>query len=238
MTNSPNKMSLRTAALLAGIAYLMMMATPFAEFYVFPKLIVPGNFVETAKNIIANEALFRFGIAGYLVNFIGDMLAAWALYILLKPVNENLSLFTAWFRLVYTIVSLAALLNLVTILQLLHSAGGPAIFNADQTYAQVELSLRAFRSGWSFAYIFFGIHLWLLGYLVYRSGYIPRIIGVLLIIAGSGWLIDNIRPYLFPGLTINFTIIMVAGLGELVFMFWLLIRGSKIKETNQNQMSQ
>ncbi|HLY69331.1 MAG TPA: DUF4386 domain-containing protein, partial [Puia sp.] len=152
--------------------------------------------------------------------------------ILLKPVNENVSLFAAWFRLVYTIVSLAALLNLVTVLQLFHHTGMPAIFNPDQTYSQVELSLRAFRSGWSLAYIFFGIHLCLLGYLVYRSGYIPRIIGILLVIAGSGWLMDNMQPYLFPGLRINFTIIMIAGLGELVFMFWLLIRGSKIRETD------
>jgi hypothetical protein len=231
MTNTVNDISLPRAALIAGLAYLMMMVTPFAEFYIFPKLIVTGNFEETTRNIMANEALFRFGIVGYLINFLGDLIAAWALYILLRPVNAGLSLLTALFRLVYTFIGLAALLNLVTILRLLNSAGHPAIFQTDQLYAQVQLCLASFRTSWSFGYIFFGIHLWLLGYLVYRSKYIPRIVGVLLIIAGSGWLVDNLKPFLFPGFTINFTIIIIAGLGELAFMFWLLIRGPKMKES-------
>jgi hypothetical protein len=230
MTNNSNSMPLRRAALIAGIGYLLMMATPFAEFFVFPKLVVPGNIEETAKNIIANVALFRLAIVGYLVNFIGDILALWALYILLKPVNENLSLLTAWFRLIYTIVSLAALLNLVTVLKLASTTDSTAIFRGDQLYAQIAMSLSAFRTGWSFAYIFFGIHLWLLGYLIFQSKYIPRIIGVLVALAGTGWLLDNIQPYLFPGITINFAITATAGLGELVFMFWLLIMGTRIKE--------
>jgi hypothetical protein len=152
------------------------------------------------------------------------------LYILLYPVNKRLSLLTAWFRLVYTIISLAALLNLVTILGLIHPANNPALFKPDQLYSQIGLLLGAFRNGWSFAYIFFGIHLLLLGYLAFKSKYIPKIIGILLIIAGAGWLFDNIRPYLFPGLNLNFTIIMFMGLGELVFLFWLLIWGSRLKE--------
>jgi hypothetical protein len=228
--HNPNDMPLRTAAIFAGIGYILMMATPFAEFYVFPKLLVPGKFAETAKNIISNEALFRYGIFGYLVNFLGDLIATWALYILLKPVNENLSLLTAWFRLVYTIISLAALLNLVTIFGLIHNTDNPALFKPDELYPQIGLLLGAFRKGWSFAYIFFGIHLLLLGYLVFKSKYIPRFIGVLLFIAGVGWLLDNIRPYLFPGFNLNFSIIMIMGLGELVFLVWLLIWGSRLKE--------
>ncbi len=230
MINSTKNIQLRTTALIAGLAYLMMMATPFAEFYVFPKLVVNVKFEETAKNIIANEALFRYGIFAYLFNFIGDILGAWALYILLKPVNDNLSLLTAWFRLVYTIVSLAALLNLVTIMRLTNGTGD-SIFKQDQLYAQIALSLSAFRAGWSFAYVFFGIHLLLLGYLVFKSNYIPKIMGVLLMLAGAGWLLDNVRPLLFPGFHINFVFIITAGLGELAFMVWLLIRGWKIPES-------
>jgi len=227
-----NNISLRAAAITAGVGYLMMMGTPFAEFYVLEKLIVPENMAETAKNILANEALFRYGIVAYLVNFIGDLVAAWALYFLLKPVSESLSMFTAWFRLVYTVVSLAALLNLVTVLHLLNTAQYASIFTPDQLYAQVDLSISAFRKGWSIAYLFFGIHLWLLGYLVFRSTYIPKIIGILLILAGTGWMIDNLRPLLFPDFSINFIIIAIAGTGELVFTFWLLIRGWKIPELN------
>jgi hypothetical protein len=225
-----NKMSLGAAAITAGVAYLMMMGTPFAEFYVLEKLIVQGDMAKTANNIMAHEALFRYGMVGYLVNFVGDLIASWALFILLKPVNENLSILTALFRLVYTVISLAAILNLVTVLTLLNTAAYGAVFTPQQIYAQVDLSFMAFRKGWSVAYLFFGIHLWLLGYLIIKSKYIPGIIGWLLIVAGSGWLIDNLKPLLFPDFTINFIFIMITGLGELVFTLWLWIRGWKIPE--------
>ena len=91
MTNSTNKTSLRAAALIAGIGLLtMVIAAPFAELYVFPKLVVRDNAVETAKNIMANETLFIAAIFGYLITFIADVVVAWALYVFLKPVQENL----------------------------------------------------------------------------------------------------------------------------------------------------
>src|SRR6266851_5694933 len=199
MTNSTTGISLRNAALIAGFAILMMaIAAPFAEFFVYPKLVVSGNAAETAKNIIAHKTLFASGIFGYVITFICDVVAAWALYVLLKPVNDNLSLLTAWFRLVYTVIALVALVNLVTVLRLLSTADYLTVLGPDQVYAQVKLSLIAFRSGWSFGILFFGIHLVLLGYLVLRSHYIPRILGVLLLIGGLGYLITTLGPFLFP----------------------------------------
>src|SRR5215217_3733320 len=120
---NPNTTSLRTAALIAGLALLTMaIAAPFAQLFVFPKLIIPGDAAETASNILTNQTLFRAALFGYLITFICDLVAAWALYVLLKPVNENLSLFTAWFRLVYTVIALVALLNLVTVSGLLSAS--------------------------------------------------------------------------------------------------------------------
>jgi hypothetical protein len=227
-----NKMTLGTAALVAGIGLLIMViAAPFAELYVFPKLIVPGNATETAGNIIANQKLFTAAIFGYLITFICDLLVAWALYALLKPVNENLSLLTAWFRLVYTVIALVALLNLVTIVRLLSTSGTLAALAPDQLSAQIMLSLSTFRSNWYFGLVFFGIHLGLLGYLVFRSGYIPRILGVLLVITGLGYLLTNLKPYLFPDINLDFA--EYTFYGELIFMLWLLIRGPKIRETDQ-----
>ena len=225
------KLSLRNAALIAGIAYLMMSTTPFAEFYAYPKLVISGKPAETIKNMLANMPLFRHCILSYLVNFLGDILAAWALYVLLKPVNESLSLLTAWMRLIYTAISLAALLNFVAVFRLLNSDYA-SVYTNEQLNSHVEYSLMAFRNGWAFAYIFFGLYLILLGYLIFKSGYIPKIVGIVVAIAGIGWLIDNIRPYLFPGLQINFTIIAITGFGELILMFWLLIMGWRIKEQN------
>src|SRR5215212_10332735 len=92
MKNRANQISLRSAALLAGIGLLIMaIAAPFAELYVYPKLIVPGNAAETVQNIMANRVLFTAGMFGYLIAFLCDVLVAWALYLLLKPVNENVS---------------------------------------------------------------------------------------------------------------------------------------------------
>src|SRR5579871_3645522 len=102
MNHSSNNLSLSKAALLAGIGYVLMMATPFVEFYALPKLIVSGDGAATVKNLIDQEALFRYAITGYLVNFTGDVLAAWALYVLLKPVHGSLSLLASWLRLIYT----------------------------------------------------------------------------------------------------------------------------------------
>jgi len=206
----------------------MVIAAPFAELYVYPKLVVPDNGAETAKNIIANKTLFISGILGYLITFICDLVVAWALYVLLKPVNEDLSLLTAWFRLVYTVIALVALLNLVTVLQLLNPSDYLRVLQPDQLHAQIMLSLRAYKSHWYFGLLFFGIHLGLLGYLVLRSKYIPGILGVLLIIAGLGYLLTTLKPYLFPNINLDFA--EYTFYGELIFMLWLLIKGPRIKD--------
>ena len=227
MTNSEVKISLGRFALIAGIAMIIMGTTPYSEFFVYNKLVIPGNEAETAKNILAHESLFISGIFGYLINFIADVVAAWAFYGLLKPVNGMLSLLTSWFRLVYTIISLAALLNLLTVLRLLDKAEYLTVFGTNQLNAQVMLSLHAFRDGWTFGYYFFGIHLILLGYLIFRSTYIPKLIGILLMLDGLGWIIFTIKPVLFPNVNLDY--IGITFFGELVLLLWLLIKGSKIK---------
>jgi len=230
--SNPNATSLRTAALIAGLALLTMaIAAPFAELFVFPRLIVQEDAVQTARNILANQTLFRAALVGYLITFLCDLVAAWALYVLLKPVNENLSLFTAWFRLVYTVIAIVAFLNLVTVVRLLNASNSSSGFDPGQFAAQVMSSLEAFRSNWYFGLLFFGIHLGLLGVLVLRSTYIPRLLGILLIMAGFGYLINALKPVLLPDINIDFA--QYTFYGELIFMLWLLIRGPRIKEGNE-----
>ena len=232
MISNTSTTSLRTAALIAGLALLtMVIAAPFAELFVLPKLIVHGDAAATARNILANQTLFRAALFGYLITFICDLVAAWALYVFLKPVNENLSLFTAWFRLVYTVIAIVAFLNLVTVVRLLNSSSG---FESGQFPAQVMSSLEAFRSQWYFGLLFFGLHLGLLGVLVLWSNYVPKILGVLLIIAGFGYLINALKPILFPNINIDFA--QYTFYGELIFMLWLLIKGPRIKEVNEESI--
>jgi hypothetical protein len=224
--NHNEGLTLRQAALIAGFAYLLSPVTT-AEFSIMPKLVIPGNIEQTVQNIVAHGGLFVAAIVCYLVTFLEDVVIAWALYVLLAPVNRSLSLLTAWFRLVFAAIALFGWLNLVTVFRLLNTPEYLTSFGSVQLHAQVNLLLNSFRYDWSMSLVIFGIHLVLLGYLIYRSGYIPRIIGILLVIDGLGWVIDSFQPYLYPNTHVGF--LFITFFGELVFMLWLLIRGWKIR---------
>ena len=220
-------LTLRQAALIAGFGYLLMPVT-VAEFYINPKLLIPGNIEQTAQNIVAHGRLFGAAILCYLITLILDVVIAWALYILLVPVNRSVSLLTAWFRLMYTAIALVSLLNLTTVHRLLHTPDYLTAFGSGPLHAQVMLLLNSYRYDWSMSLTVFGIHLGLLGYLIYRSGYIPKIIGVLLVIDGLGWVITPLKPYLYPGAHLEF--FFPVSFVELLLPLWLVIRGWKIQE--------
>ncbi len=228
MTASTRNITLRQAALIAGIGYILMMGSPIAESMFYHGLIDLSDATKTVKNIVANAELVHYGIILYLINFIGDILAAWGLYILLKPVNENLSLFTAWLRIIYSILGLVAVMNLLTVLQLTSHYNYLHAFSSEQLQAQVMIALLSFRDDWSFSFTFFGIYLILLGYLAFVSKYVSKIVAVCLMIAGAGWLTDSLQALLFP--SVNLSVGMITGFGELVFMFWLFIKGVRLKE--------
>ena len=220
-------LTLRQAALIAGFGYLLSPVS-YAEFTIYPKLVIAGNIELTAQNIVAHPGMFVAAIMCYLITFLEDVVIAWALYYLLAPVSKPLSLLTAWFRLIYTAVALCGWLNLVTAFRLLATPEYLTLFGSVQLHAQLKLLLSSFRYGWSISLVIFGIHLVLLGYLIYRSGYIPKILGILLVIDGLGWEIDSLQAYLYPNAHLGF--IFITFFGELVFMLWLLIRGWKIQE--------
>ena len=221
-------MTLRQAALVAGFGLLLMSFAPFAEFYVYPTLIVPGDIEQTVANIEANRGLFVAGLLAYLVVFICDIVVAWALYVLFTPVNRELSLLTAWFRIVYTVIAFVALFKLATVHRLIDVPEQELVLGLAQLHAQIDLLLRSFRAEWSISLVLFGIHLLLLGWLAFRASYVPKFIGVLLAIAGGGWVIYCLGPYLLPGADLG--LLMITFFGELVFMLWLLIRGWSLRE--------
>jgi hypothetical protein len=226
-SNHSDGLTLRQAAVIAGFGYLLM-PVMFAEFSVYPKVVIPGDIQQTVQNILAHGKLFAVAILCYLITFILDIVIAWALYILLAPVNRSVSLLTAWFRLVYTTVGLFGVFNLAVAFRLVRTPEYLNAFDSGPLHAQVLLALNSFRYDWSLSLIIFAIHLVLLGCLIYRSGYIPKILGILLVIDGLGWIVDSLQPYLYPDAHLGF--LFVTFLGELFFMLWLLIRGWKIKE--------
>jgi Domain of unknown function (DUF4386) len=221
-------LTLRQAALVAGISYLLMPVT-FAEFYVFPKLFVPGNIEQTSQNIASHWRLFFVATLCHFVTLILDVIIAWALYVLLAPVNRALSLLTAWFRLIYTAVALSGLLNLVTVFRLLHTPDYRTLFGVQQLHAHVRLLLNSFRYDFSAALVIFGMHLALVGYLIFRSSYIPRLLGIILSLLGVGWIVWSLSPYLYPTAPLV-GYIPVAGFGELLFPLWLVIMGWKLPQ--------
>jgi Domain of unknown function (DUF4386) len=218
--------SIRTSAIVAGLGLLLMaILAPIANFGVFETLIIPGDATATANNIMASPGLFRTGIFVFLIVAILDVVVAWALYILLKPVNKSLSLLAAWFRVVYAAIFAISLSNLLIALQLLNGDGFLKAFETNQLYAQVMVFLNAFTDGWDLGLVIFGLHLLVLGYLVFKSGYLPKILGILVILAGSGYLIDNVGKLLSPNY--NLSIAMFTFIGEVLLIFWLLWRGIK-----------
>jgi len=231
MTNRTADISLRKAARIAGLGYVAIFIFGFyAGFVSFG----PGD-SATENNKMANEVLFRSGIASWLIVFLADVVVAWALYVLLVPVNKSLSLLAAWLRLIYTAIAGITLLILLIALQLSKGADYLTVFTADQLQAQVILFLNAYWDLTLIAWVFFGLHILLLGYLIFKSGYIPRILGVLLIVASIGYLINSFANFLLPNIANSAGILLTvtitpAIIAELALTLWLVIRGGKIEQ--------
>jgi hypothetical protein len=225
-------LTLRQAALIAGFGYLLSPVV-YAE-GIFKKLVVAGDVQQTVQNISAHHINFAVAIMGYLICFIEDVIIAWALYYLLAPVNRAMSMLTAWFRLMYTAMALYAVMNLTAVFHLTTAPDYLTLFGSSPLQAQVKFLLDTFRDDWSLSLIVFGIHLVLLGYLIFRSGYIPRIVGVLLVIDGLGWVTDSLQGYFYPNARLKY--LFITFFGELVFMLWLLIRGWKIREPQSGSL--
>lgn len=237
MTNRNTEASPLYYARVAGLGLLLMaILAMFSNFSVLEGLIIPDDGAATANNIIANEMLFRSGFISFVIVLILDVLVAWALYVLLKPVNKNLAMLAACFRLVYTAIFGIALSSFLNVLPLLSGAEYLTVFTKDQLHAQVMLLIDAFNNGWLIGLVFFGCHLLVVGYLIIKSGgYLPRVIGIFLILASAGYIIDSITHFLLPNYsdykTIFLLIVAVPGvIGELSLAFWLLIKGVKVQQ--------
>ena len=229
-TTQSNDISLRTAAIVAGGGLLAMaILAGYANFSVIQSLIIPGDAKTTAENIIASAGIFRVSIFLFLVVAILDVVVAWALYVLLTPVNKSLSLLAAWFRIVYAAIFAVALINLFSALQFFSGADYLKTFEVNQLYTQGMASLGEFQLGWDIGLVIFGLHLLVLGYLVFKSGYASKwwgiLLSILLVIAGLGYLADSIGKFLLPNYKAS--IAQFTFIGEVLLIFWLLWKGIK-----------
>jgi hypothetical protein len=186
-------LSQRKAAIIAGVALLLMaIIAPIANFKLIYGLISINNPSKTVSTIIASKDLFRLGIFLLMLVALLDIIVAWGLYVLFKPVNRSLSFVTLWFRIVYAAILVFALMSLINVLHMLNGAGYFIIQNPDQINAQVIILINNFGSVWNFGLILFSLHLFFLGYLVYRSGFYPQFLGILIEIAAFGYMFDSL----------------------------------------------
>jgi hypothetical protein len=228
--NSPGRtreLTLRQAAVVAGVGYVLTLPTAVAEHYVIPKLVV-ADAAQTAANILLHTKLFNLALLCLMINFVGDLLATWGLYYLLKPAHAAWSLLVAWFRLVYTAVGIVAVLDLVTARRLATAASYQTLFGPEQLHAQVKLALDLHDYHFGFSLFLFGLHLVLLGWLMFKSGYVPKVLGILIMLIGALWVATRLRGWFLPSVDLGF--VNQFGWGELALMLWLLIWGSRLKE--------
>lgn len=223
--------SIQKTARFAGVLYLIItVAATIAHFYVPSNIIVPGDAAATANNIINNETLFRFGaIGGELIVLLSEIILSMVLYVILKPVNKTLSLLAAVSRLAMTTIHGLNLINYFFVLLLL-GGGYSTVFATDQLQALVTLFLDAHSYGFTIGIAFLTIHVFILGYLIFKSGYFPKILGILFIAAGFGYLIDSFALLLSTSYeTTPGFIAAVIAISEIAFPVWLLIKGVNLE---------
>ncbi len=228
MTDRTAERSPLVVARVAGVLYVLLAVIGvFSFLYVFSSLVVPGDAVATANNIMASESLFRSGIVSWLIGQTIFIPLVLVLYKLLKVVNKNAALLMVIFVLVSVPIAFINELNQFAALLLLSGADYLTVFETDQLHALVLFFLDLREGGFAIAGIFWGLWLLPFGYLVYKSGFIPRILGVLLIIGGFGYLIDFFIFFLFPNLDVAVSIF--TGVGEILIALWLLIKGVNVE---------
>jgi Domain of unknown function (DUF4386) len=220
--------STRNSGRFAGLLYVLMSIPGFfALMYVPGKLIVHGNPTVTANNIAASETLFRLGIVANLISQAGFIFVALALYDLLKGVNHRQAVLMVTLIVVSIPIAFLNELNAIAALVLVRGPDFLSIFEKPQREAMAMLFLNLHSHGFDVAAIFWGLWLFPLGLLVYRSGFLPRVLGVLLILNGFTYPANSFTSLLLPQYEhIVSRWMMPLGFGELVFMFWLLIKGS------------
>ena len=201
----------------------------FGIIYVPSVLVVPGDAATTSRNIMASEWLFRSGTVSHLIGQIIFIFLVLTLYRLLKPVNKDHAVLMVVLALLGIPIAFLNEVNHLAALRLLSSADDGA-FTSTQLQAQAMLFLDMRRSGIFVTQVFWGLWLVPLGFLVFRSGFLPKLLGTLLVIGGAGYLIDSGTQLLFPGVA---TIGQFTFIGQLLFPLWLLIKGVNVERWHQ-----
>ena len=234
VTSEASVDSVQTYARTAGVLVLIsIIAGGFGEAYVPAALVVPRDAAATATRIITSESLFRWGFTAYLVEALCDATLTLLLYLLLRAVRKDLALLAVFFRLIGTAGFAMAQVFHFAALPIIGGADQLKGFSPEQLHALALLSLKVSGYGQSVFTMFYGVGSVLVGYLMYRSRFLPRLVGILLALSGLGFVAKTFTWVLAPSYS-SPLLLMPAGVAALALTGWLLVKGvdvAKWKET-------
>jgi hypothetical protein len=223
------KTSPQVYARTGGVLYLIIIVIGTLAELSRDQLTVSGNAAATAANIMGSESLFRLGLAGEVVMLICAIPLALIVYVLLRPVSNTLALLTAFFNLISIAVEAVMRLTLFGVLLASSHALYLKAFTPNQLHTLAYLGLRLYDYGFGLSLTFFACFLLIVGYLIFRSGFFPRTIGVLLILASLAYFINSFTLFLAPAYAaVIFPILILAFIGEASFCLWLLVMGVNV----------
>src|SRR5213082_1805367 len=232
MTDRSIEFSPQLYAIIGGALYLIIIVIGlFGEAFVRDKLIVSGDAAATAKNIMASESLWRFHVAAELFLLICAIVLLMILFVLLKPVSRELTLLALYFNLVSIGLEAATTMYLVVALFPLGNAAYLKAFSPEELYAMATLSLKAHGYGFGVSLLFFGCFCVVIGRVIYKSGFLPKVIGALMQIAGLCYLTDSFALILSPAFANRLfpAILLPAFVGEASLCLWLLTKGVSVQ---------
>lgn len=230
-------------ARMGGLLYLIIIIAGFsAEFFFRGKIIVAGDSAATANNMMASPGLWRIGIALEYFCIICTLILAMIYYFLLKPVHKNLNLLAAFFRIVSITLQAVALLYLIEASFPFAKKELFTVFTADQLNAMASFSIKSHGYGYSVSLLLLGCCFLIHGYLIFKSAFLPKVLGILIQIAGIGYLTNGFTHILEPTLTRwTFPIIIIPVLvAETSLSIWLLVKGVDVEKwkITQSESSQ
>lgn len=221
---------------MAGVLYLItIIMGVFAEAFVRGALIVRGDASATAANILAHDSLYRFGLAADLIMIACYIAVTFLFYALFKPVSRSLSLLAAFFSIVGLAVLAANSLTHLAPLILLGGAHYLSVFDQTQLQALALLSLKMHAWGYNIADVFCGgSYCLMIGYLIFKSGFLPRVLGLLMVIGGLSYMIDSFANLLSPTLAARLPeLTVLAGVAELALSLWLIVMSVNVPKWKQ-----
>ncbi len=234
MENRKPENSPQVYARIGGLAYLIIIvAGAMGEIFIRNKLVVSDNPLATTQNIAASPLLWRVGIFGDLLMHVMDLVLGIVYYTLFKRINKQLALLSLLFGMIQTAVLVANKMNLVMPLFLLNDDNYLKAFGPQQLQALSFLSIKAHEYGFAIGLIFFGFACLIDGYLIFKSGFLPRILGLMIFVAGICYLTNSFLLFFSPateGLLFPIILGPLAFIGEFSMCLWLLIKGVNVKK--------